>query len=382
MRKVPKRIFLSPPHMGGEELDFVHEAFESNYIAPVGPQLDAFEREFANVVGSRFAVALSSGTAALHLALRYAGVKQDDEVFCSTMTFIASANAILYLQARPVFIDSESSSWNMDPELLKSAFQKRAEKNNLPKAVLLVHLYGQSADTDPIRLLCDQYGVILIEDAAEALGASYKGKMPGSFGLAGIFSFNGNKIITTSGGGMLVSDDEEMVKTVRFWSTQARDDAPHYEHSQMGYNYRMSNVLAGIGRGQLRILEDRVRQKREIYKFYRESLGGQPGISFMPEADYGTSTRWLTCIVIDPRKFGADRETVRRALEDENIESRPVWKPMHLQPLLKKYESIGGRFSESVFENGLCLPSGTAMSQSDLDRIVNLIMSIRGHTIG
>ena len=378
---MPKRIFLSPPHMGGDELGFVNEAFASNYIAPVGPQLDAFEEEFAKVVGARFAVALSSGTAALHLALRYAGVGQGDEVFCSTMTFIASANAILYLQAKPVFIDSESSSWNMDPELLLMALKERAENNNLPKAVLLVHLYGQSADIDPICLLCKEYGVALIEDAAEALGASYKGKMPGSFGLAGIFSFNGNKIITTSGGGMLVSDDEELVKTVRFWSTQARDEAPHYEHSQLGYNYRMSNVLAGIGRGQLRVLDNRVRQKREIYSFYQVALGGQPGISFMPEAGYGISTRWLTCIVIDPRTFGADREAIRLALEDENIESRPVWKPMHMQPLLNKYESIGGDFAESVFENGLCLPSGTAMKESDLKRVVDVFISLRGNTV-
>jgi len=365
-----KRIFLSPPHMGGNEFTFVKEAFESNYIAPVGPQIDAFEKEFVEMVDSKYAVALSSGTAALHLALRYVGVVPGDEVLCSTLTFIASANAILYLQAKPVFIDSSPETWNMDPELLAAALKRRAAQNRLPRAVVLVHIYGQSADIDAISSICDRYEVALVEDAAEALGAEYKGRAPGTFGRAGIFSFNGNKIITTSGGGMLVSDDKTLVDTIRYWSTQARDDAPHYEHSQMGYNYRMSNVLAAIGRGQLTVLGDRVRMKREIFSFYQDRLGTLPGISFMPVADYGRPSCWLTCIVIDPEKYGVGRDEIRLALEKKNIESRPIWKPMHLQPLLQEYDYIGGECAEKLFINGLCLPSGTAMDSGDLDRVV------------
>jgi len=373
MNSKKDRIFLSPPHMSGEELQYIAEAFSSNYIAPIGPQIDAFEEEFTQAVGAKYAVAVTSGTAALHLALRYVGVGQGDEVLCSTFTFVASANAILYLGAKPVFVDSEPQSWNLDPDLLGKFLKRRVKQNKLPKAVVLVHLYGQSADIDSIKEICDSYGVALIEDAAEALGASYKGKMPGTFGQAGIYSFNGNKIITTSGGGMLVSDDEEFARTVRFWSTQARDDAPHYEHSQMGYNYRMSNILAGIGRGQLQVLPERVERKREIFQIYSDALGVLPGISFMPEPEYGKSTRWLTCLTIDPQKFGVDREVVRLALEKENIESRPLWKPMHMQPLLQKYESIGGEFAEGLFEKGLCLPSGTTMSQADLARVIRII---------
>ncbi len=367
------RIFLSPPHMGGEELKLVTEAFASNYIAPVGPQIDAFEKEFADKVGARFAVAVSSGTAALHLALRYAGVSSDDDVFCSSLTFVASANAILYLGANPVFIDSEPASWNMDPDLLGSALKERAGQNRLPKAVVLVHLYGQAADIHPIQEVCDRYAVALIEDAAEALGADYHGKAPGTFGQSGIYSFNGNKIITTSGGGMLVSDDEKLVNKVRFWSTQARDNMPHYEHTEMGYNYRMSNVLAAIGRGQLRVLEERVAQKRAVFEFYRQHLEDMPGISFMPEAGYGTSTRWLTCLTIDPVQFGTDNEAVRLALEQENVEARPVWKPMHMQPVFFHCATIGGQVSEKLFATGLCLPSGTAMDQADLERIVGTV---------
>lgn len=368
-----ERIFLSPPHMGGEELTFVHEAFASNYIAPLGPQVDAFEQEFAETVGSKYAAAVSSGTAALHLLLRYAGVGAGDEVMCSTFTFVASANAIVYCGARPVFIDSDVSSWNMDPALLAGELKWRYERNCLPKAVVLVHLYGQPADIDAIRQFCDVYGIPLIEDAAEALGATYKGKAPGTFGLAGFYSFNGNKIITTSGGGMIVSESKVLIDKVKFWATQARDAAPHYEHTEVGYNYRMSNVLAAIGRGQLRVLSERVERKRQIFRTYQERLQGLPGVVFMPEPDFAYATRWLTCMTVDFAVAGFGRDKIVRALAEHNIESRPTWKPMHLQPLFKGHQIVGGRVSEELFEKGLCLPSGTAMSDGDLERILEII---------
>ena len=363
--------------MGGEELDFVREAFASNFIAPVGPQVDAFDREFAEAVGAKYAAAVSSGTAALHLVLRYVGVAAGDNVICSTFTFVASANSILYQNARPVFIDSDKESWNMNPSLLADYLEMCSKTGRLPTAVILVHLYGQSADIDPIKELCEKYKVFLIEDAAEALGALYKGKAAGTFGLAGVYSFNGNKIITTSGGGMVVSDDESLINKVRFWATQSRDPAPHYEHSELGYNYRMSNVLSAIGRGQLRVLDDRVNMKREIFMFYQDRLAALPGIRFMPEAPYGQSTRWLTCMTINPDEFGVDRETVRVALEEENIESRPVWKPLHLQPLFNGCEIHGGKVSEDLFKKGLCLPSGTEMTEEDLNRIVGIIIGLQ-----
>jgi len=370
---VNKRIFLSAPHMGGEELEFVKEAFSSNYIAPVGPQIDAFEQEFAEMVGARYAAAVSAGTAALHLLLRYVGVGLGDEVICSTFTFVASANPILYCGATPVFIDSDSGSWNMDPELLAMELEKRARKDRLPKAVVLVHLYGQPADIHPIKEICDKYEVALLEDAAEALGAEYKGKAPGTFGLAGFYSFNGNKIITTSGGGMIVSDDEALIKKVKFWATQARDNAVHYEHSEIGYNYRMSNVLAAIGRGQLRVLVERVAGKRNIFDKYRESLAGLPGVTFMPEPDFAHSTRWLTCLTIDPDLAGIDRDVVIQKLEENNIESRPTWKPMHLQPLYQGCDVVGGAVAEHLFQFGLCLPSGTSMTEEDLVRVITVV---------
>jgi dTDP-4-amino-4,6-dideoxygalactose transaminase len=372
-----KRTFLSPPHMGDQELEFVKEAFASNYIAPVGPQVDAFEKEFCAKTGARYAAAVSSGTAALHLALKLIGVGPGDEVMTSTLTFIGSASPITYLGAKPVFVDCDQESWNLNPILLTKELRKRASHNNLPKAVVLVHLYGQCADIEPILEACNRYGVILIEDAAEALGASYQGRYAGTFGKTGIFSFNGNKIITTSGGGILVSDDEAFIKQARFLATQARDPAPHYEHSQIGYNYRMSNILAAIGRGQLKVLADRVVEKRKIFAYYKNILSDVPGIEFMPETNYGRCTRWLTCLTIDPAKFGADRETVRLALETENIEARPVWKPMHMQRVFKEYERIGGEVAEDLFERGLCLPSGTEMNEEDMDRIISVILSCR-----
>ncbi|RUM37679.1 MAG: pyridoxal phosphate-dependent aminotransferase [Desulfobulbus sp.] len=373
------KIFLSPPHMGGDELRFVEEAFNSNYIAPVGPQIDAFEKEFAENVGAKFSAAVSSGTTALHLLLRYIGIGPGDDVLCSTFTFVASANPIVYQGGTPVFIDSDLQSWNMDPELLSSELEERSSKGCLPKAVILVHLYGQPADLDQIKAVCDRFQVVLLEDAAEALGATYKGRAPGTFGLAGFYSFNGNKIITTSGGGMIVSDDEVLIRKVKFWATQAKDDALHYEHSELGYNYRMSNILAAIGRGQLKVLSERVRLKRDLFDLFYEKLHDLPGLTFMPEPEYALSSRWLTCLTIDPEQSGTDRDAVIKALSADSIESRPTWKPMHLQPLYKKCRIVGGSISERLFQHGLCLPSGTAMSSEDVERIINLIRKCWEH---
>lgn len=362
--------------MGGEELELVKEAFATNWIAPLGPHVDGFEREFAARVGSNHAAALSSGTAALHLALRWLGVQRGDEVLCSSLTFSATVNPVLYEGGTPVFVDSDERSWNMDPARLAEALADGARRGRKPKAVILVHLYGQSADLDPIVALCAEHGIPLIEDAAEALGATYKGRAPGSFGVCGIHSFNGNKIITTSGGGALVSDDEKLIAKARFWATQARDPAPHYQHSEIGFNYRMSNVLAAIGRGQLRVLDQRVEARRRNCAFYQEAFKDLPGMTFMPEADYGRCTRWLTCITIDPKVAGTDREKVRLALAEENIEARPVWKPMHLQPIFHDTRCYGGAVAERLFEEGLCLPSGSNLTTADLERVVEAVRKV------
>ena len=482
----PPRIFLSPPHMSGRERELVDEVFDSNWIAPLGPQVDAFEREFAAAVGARYAAALSSGTAGLHLALILCGVGAGDEVLVSDLTFSATVNPILYQGGTPTFIDSDRTSWNMDPALLVETLDSRARQGRLPKAVMLVHLYGQSADIAPILAACDRYGVPLIEDAAEALGAVYtpdvsdqesdvsgqtsdvseqtsepttdhrpstspspthhslltthspsaspltthpqptpggalavqsalnpkseirnpKSQAPGTFGRAGVFSFNGNKIITTSNGGMLVSNDEGLIRHARKLATQAREPFVHYEHTEIGYNYRMSNVLAAIGRGQLTVLDERVRAKRRIFDVYRERLRELPGIAFMPEASFSRSTRWLTCLTIDPAQAGTDREQIRLALEAENIESRPVWKPMHLQPVFAKYEFVqrneagvkrkgegesrkeeegrreegkDGSVSGEFFARGLCLPSGSSLTEADLERIVGIVRTTVEH---
>lgn len=364
--------------MSGAELDYIHEAFETNWIAPVGPHIDAFEREFAEALGSKAAAAVTSGTAAIHLALRVAGVGPGDEVFVSTLTFAASVNPVLYRGATPVFVDSDEHSWNMDPELFTDALEQRAKVGRLPKAVVLVHLYGQSADIDPIKEACEHYGVTLIEDAAEALGATYKGKTPGTFGELGIYSFNGNKIITTSGGGMLVSDDESLIAHARKLATQAREPVPHYEHTEVGYNYRMSNVLAGIGRAQLKVLEERVVARQRNFAYYERALGELPGVAFMPECTWGRHTRWLTTLTIDPEAFGADREQVRLALEAANIEARPVWKPMHMQPVYAQYEAIGGAVAERLFRDGLCLPSGSQLTEAELERVVGVVRGCCG----
>jgi dTDP-4-amino-4,6-dideoxygalactose transaminase len=368
-----KPILLSTPHMGTAEFEFVQEAFDTNWIAPVGPHIDAFEKELCQINGSSYAAAVSSGTAAIHLALRLLEVQQNDEVFVSSLTFIASASPIIYQNAKPVFIDSDASTWNMNPQLLIDALHQRARIGKLPKAVLLVHIYGQSADLDPILEVCKQYEVPVIEDAAEALGATYKNGHAGAFGHIGIYSFNGNKMITTSGGGMLVSENPDFIEKAKFWATQARDAAPHYQHSETGYNYRMSNVLAGIGRGQLKVLADRVNARRHNFEVYHQALADIPGIEFMPEASFGRSTRWLTALTIDPEIFGADREHLRLALAEQLIESRPVWKPLHLQPVFQDCEAIGGAVSEALFDNGLCLPSGSNLTREDLDRVIQVI---------
>jgi dTDP-4-amino-4,6-dideoxygalactose transaminase len=369
----PGRLYLSPPHMSGLEQRFVEDAFSSNWIAPFGPHVDAFEKEFAEYVGVEHAAAVSSGTAALHLGLNLLGVSREHEVLVSDFTFIATANVVTYQGARPVFIDSSVRTWNMDPDLLEAELKVCAAKGRLPKAVLAVDLYGQCADFGRIESICRLYGVSLIEDAAEALGATCNGKRAGSFGRCAAFSFNGNKIITTSGGGMLVSADEALVERARFLAAQARDPAPHYEHSTIGYNYRMSNLIAAIGRGQLRVINERVKRRREIFESYRAVLEHLPGITFMPEAPYGVSNRWLTCILVDPKEFGATREDIRLALEQENIESRPVWKPMHLQPVFRSCRVQGGSVGERIFERGLCLPSGTAMTELDIERVVAVV---------
>jgi FlaA1/EpsC-like NDP-sugar epimerase/dTDP-4-amino-4,6-dideoxygalactose transaminase len=367
------RLFLSPPHMGTAEFAFIEEAFRTNYIAPVGPHVDEFEREFCELLGFRHAAAISSGTAAIHLSLRLLDVRPGDEVVCSTLTFAASANPIIYEQARPVFIDSDEATWNMDPGLLENWLADRARSGRLPRAVVAVDLYGQCADLQRISAACERYGVPLIEDAAEALGATFAGRPAGAFGRLSVFSFNGNKIITTSGGGMLVSADADLIKRAKFLATQARDPASHYQHSQLGFNYRMSNVLAGIGRAQLQVLRERVESRRRIFAYYAEALQDLPGVSFMPEAPSSRSNRWLTCLTIDPTIAGADSDAVRRALETENIEARPVWKPLHLQPVFAGCETVGGAVSERLFSQGLCLPSGSAMTEDDVQRVIKAV---------
>lgn len=371
-----KRVYLSPPHMSGYEEEFVKNAFDSNWIAPLGPHVDAFEKEVAEYVGVKGAVALSSGTAAIHLALKLVNVGTGDTVFCSTFTFAASANPIVYQGATPVFIDSEPESWNMSSRALQQAFTDAERAGKLPKAVIVVNLYGQSSDMDSIIGICQNYGVPVIEDAAESLGATYKGKASGTFGNYGIYSFNGNKIITTSGGGMLVSNDLAGLEKVRFWASQARDQALHYQHTRIGYNYRLSNILAGIGRGQLKVLDERVARRRIIFDRYYNALGNIPGVVFMPEASFGCSTHWLTALTIDPKVWGGTVTDLIHALGQDNIESRPVWKPLHLQPVYNScryYPHSSESIADEIFARGICLPSGSSMSDSEQDRVIEII---------
>jgi dTDP-4-amino-4,6-dideoxygalactose transaminase len=370
------RVFLSPPDVGPEERRMLLDAFDSNWIAPAGPDIDAFEREVAERTGVAHAVALSSGTAALHLALLLAGVQRGDEVLVPSFTFIATAAAVTYLGAHPVFVDCSADSWNLDPILVEEVLTERAALGRLPSAVVSVDLYGETADYAALESLCRTFEVPLVEDSAEALGASYQGRAAGSFGVAGIFSFNGNKIITTSGGGMLVSHSPQLVDRARHLATQAREPFSHYEHATVGYNYRLSNLLAALGRAQLRGLDSRIERRRLIDAAYTRGLAGLPGVSLMPRTAAGTSNNWLTCILIDPEGFGVDRERVRMALEDADIESRPTWKPLHLQPAFSGVALVGPGHCERIFDQGLCLPTGSALSSADQSRVIEIITTL------
>lgn len=376
-----KRIYLSSPHMSGREMKYIKEAFDQNWIAPLGPNVDEFEKDLAKYCGVKHAAALSSGSAALHLALILLGVKPGDEVIASTFTFSATINPIVYQGATPVLIDSEGDTWNMDPELLEKAIRERRAQStgHRIKAIIVVHLYGMPAKMDEIMEIANKYGVPVIEDAAEALGSSYKGKPLGSFGEMSVLSFNGNKIITTSGGGALISGDKALIEKARFLATQARDRAPHYQHSQIGYNYRMSNVLAGIGRGQMEVIDRRVEQRRANYYFFKENLQNYEGIEFPeePSKDY-FSNRWLTTILIDPSKTGIPGKTIMEKLEKENIETRPLWKPMHKQPVFASCPEYLSGVSDALFDSGLCIPSGSNMSEDDRNRVLNAITSLLG----
>lgn len=362
-----ERILLSSPHMSDERYEqaFVKEAFDTNWIAPLGANVTGFENELAEFVKIDHAAALVSGTSAIQMALKGANVEKDDIVICQSLTFSATVNPIIYQGAIPVFVDSDLETWNMDPKSLKEALEKYPES----KAVIVVHLYGLSAKLDEIISLCEEYGIALIEDAAESLGTTYKGKYTGTFGKYGVYSFNGNKIITTSGGGMLVSEDEERIEKVRFWSTQSRDKARHYQHSEIGYNYRMSNIVAGIGRGQLKVLNKRIAKKKYIHEFYKRELSRIVQIKFMPENDWSESNFWLTAILLS----GIDPNYLMDELEKENIESRPIWKPMHMQPIFEEYDFVGANISEKLFETGICLPSDTKMTDDELCRVTDVV---------
>ena len=373
MPHIEQRLFLSPPDVGTLERQALTDALDSGWIAPVGPALDAFEKTICERIGSKHAVAMSTGTAAIHLALRACGVGSGDRVYCSTLTFAGSCNPIIYEGATPVFIDCETTSWNLDPALFAEAIEADAKKGTLPKALVLTHLYGQSAQLDTILKLCQQYGITLIEDAAEALGATFRGKALGSFGLFGIFSFNGNKIITTSGGGMLVTDDQQAAEQIRKWSTQSRDPASHYEHSELGFNYRMSNLLAALGNAQMQSLDEKITNCKAHYEAYSETFSNIPAIEMMPIAGYGKPNHWLTCITLDDSQTVQPKQ-IMDALEAQNIESRPLWKPMHCQPFYKDAPCIGGSISEDLFKRGLCLPSGTKMSTKQRNRVIEIVL--------
>jgi dTDP-4-amino-4,6-dideoxygalactose transaminase len=371
-------IYLSPPHVGDVERRLLLEAFDTNWVAPVGPDLQAFENEITQLTKIGHAVALSSGTAALHLALQVIGVGRGDTVLVPSFTFAATANAVCYLGAEPIFVDSSADTWNIDPDLTAEELDRCARQGRVPKAVVAVDMYGQCADYDELLKTCAEYGVALVEDAAEALGSSYRGRPAGTFGVAGVLSFNGNKIITTGGGGMLLTDDIAFADQVRYLATQAREPVPHYEHRAVGYNYRLSNLLAAVGRGQLTRLNQRVNARRETASFYRQSLAGLPGIDFMPIAGYGVPNCWLTCILVDREAFGGSREDIRLHLAREGIETRPTWKPMHLQPVYRDHRVCGGSISEEIFRRGLCLPSGSSLTDHDRHRIVDAIRSVPG----
>lgn len=367
------RIFLSAPHIGELEETYIREAFATNCVSTIGPQLEEFERACSGILGGLHCVALSSGTAAIHLGLKLLSVQRGDEVFCSTLTFAASANPIVYESGTPVFIDSERSSWNLDPDRLAEAFADRAKKGKLPKAVIVVHLYGQSADLDRIEAICARYSVPILEDAAEALGTTYRGAQVGTRAPVNVFSFNGNKIITTSSGGLLATPNRAWAEKVRFWSTQAREPAAHYEHVEVGYNYRLSNILACIGRGQIAVLEERVRARRAIAERYRDAFSGLPGIELMPQADYGRHTNWLSVFLITPEVFGVTRDDLLGALSERNIEARPVWKPMHMQPAFSMCDHFGGAVAEDLFARGICLPSSSSLTLAEQQQVIDVV---------
>ena len=373
MTEVRKRTYLSPPDTGPEERRLLLDAFDSNWVVPLGPHVDAFEREFADLVGLPHAVALSSGTAALHLALVILGIGRGHDVVTSTMTFAATANVIDYVGANPVFVDVSPDTWALDPDLLDELLRRRAGSGRQVSAVIAVDLYGQCAHYARLTEICGRYGVPLVEDAAEALGATYGNQPAGVFGQCAAFSFNGNKIITTGGGGMLVSHRRDVVERARHLAAQARDPAPHYQHSDIGFNYRLSNLLAAVGRGQLRSLPSKLERRRAINERYKRELGALAGVTFMPEAEYGRSNCWLTCITVTPDRFGATREDIRLRLESENIESRPLWKPMHLQPVFAQCEMHGGSVSEDLFERGLCLPSGSSLTAEEQAIVIGVL---------
>jgi dTDP-4-amino-4,6-dideoxygalactose transaminase len=367
------RIYLSPPDVGEDERSLLLDAFDSNWVAPLGPHVDAFERELAEAGGVHDAAALSSGTAALHLALLMLGVGPNDDVLMPTLTFVATANTALYVGARPVFLDVEPRSWCLDPNLLADELTDRARRGRRPAAVLPVDLYGQCADYEPILEACQRYEIPVIEEAAEGVGAQYEGKPAGSFGVMAVYSFNGNKIMTTSGGGALLSNDSELIARARYLATQAREPAPHYEHTTVGYNYRMSNLLAAVGRGQLRNLPAKIGRRRAIKQRYRDGFHDLPGVAFMPDASYGSPTNWLTVITIDPAQAAVTNEDVRLRLEADDIEARPSWKPMHMQPLFAEAPVIGGHVAEHIFATGLCLPSGSSLTDADQDRVIAIV---------
>ncbi|WP_276133838.1 aminotransferase class I/II-fold pyridoxal phosphate-dependent enzyme [Polluticoccus soli] len=376
------KIWLSAPHMGGNEQHYVNEAFDSNWVAPLGPNVDGLEQNIAHYLRENTSVAaLSSGTAAIHLALVMLGVQPGDEVICQSMTFSASANPIAYLGATPIFIDSEPETWNMSPVHLEAAIKDRLSNGKKPKAIIPVHLYGMPAHMQAIMEIAERYDIPVLEDAAEALGSAIDGVKCGTFGVMSVLSFNGNKIITTSGGGALVAKEAKYTEKARFLSTQARDAAPHYQHSQIGYNYRMSNICAGIGRGQMEVLLERVAQRRAIFDKYEQRYSGHPGVSFLKEPEGYSSNRWLTTILIDPQQAGINRETLRLALENDNIESRPLWKPMHLQPVFANCPFYGDDCAEKLFENGLCLPSTSSLTDSDIERIFSVMDSVFQHEL-
>jgi dTDP-4-amino-4,6-dideoxygalactose transaminase len=363
------KIWLSSPHMGGTELNYIHEAFDTNWVAPLGPNVNGFEEDLQKFTGASYAAALTSGTAAIHLGLIMLGVKADDDVICQSFTFSASANPITYIGANPVFVDSEKETWNMNPVYLRKAIESGITKGKKPKAIIPVHLYGMPAKMDEIMAIANEFEIPVIEDAAEGLGSHINGKYLGTFGDIGVLSFNGNKIITTSGGGALISNKKEFADEARFLSTQARDNAPHYQHSKIGHNYRMSNISAGIGRGQMEVLNNRITQRRKNYEFYKSAFKDIPAISFVKEPNGYFSNRWLTTILLNDNISKVTREDIRLALEQENIESRPLWKPMHLQPVFEGCEFFGDGTSESLFDKGLCLPSGSNLSLEDLNRV-------------